>query len=229
MKAIIFDMDGVLIDSEPLHVLADSQAFQKLNIELPEGYLDKYVGVSDSAMWKELILEFDIEKDLKEILNMQLSTKMKLLKKSSLTAIDGIKELLQELYSQSIPIAVASSSPTIFIKTVLKKIRLEKYFSLIVSGEDVRNGKPEPDIFLKTAEILGVEPEDCVVIEDSKNGVIAAKRASMKCIGYAHVDSAKQDVSKADLIVSSIRDLSIQSIDKIENKQIYKKFEQNID
>lgn len=225
MKAIIFDMDGVLIDSEPLHVLADKQAFQKLGITVPEGHLDKYVGVSDSAMWKELIAEFDIEKDLKEILNMQLSTKLKLLKKSSLTAIDGIKELLQELYSQDIPIAVASSSPTIFIKTVLKKINLTKYFSIIVSGEDVRNGKPEPDIFLKTAELLGFEPEDCVVIEDSKNGVIAAKRANMKCIGYDNHNSGMQDISKADLIINSIRDLSIASIDSIENKQIYKKFQ----
>ncbi len=215
LKAVIFDMDGVLIDSEALHLASDTALLDKLNVTIPENYLDRFIGVTDTAMWKAIIKDFDIRTDLEEILNLQLSTKLKLLKKGGFKAIEGILELLKELYSQDIPVAVASSSTSIFIKEVIKKLALGKYIQLWVSGENVAHSKPEPDVFLKAAELLKVFPEKCVVIEDSKNGVLAAKKAGMKCVGFKSLNSGNQDLSKADIIVTRIRDISLRDMDAL--------------
>jgi len=92
---------------------------------------------------------------------------------------------------------------------VIDKIRIEKYIRTWVSGENIEKSKPEPDIFLKTAELLQVNPRGCVVIEDSKNGVIAAKKAGMRCIGFRNMNSGSQDLSKADLVVDKIQDIDL--------------------
>ena len=94
---------------------------------------------------------------------------------------------------------------------VVSKFELEDYFSCILSGEEVENGKPAPDIYVETAKKLGIVPEECIVIEDSKNGVMAAKEAGMKCIGFKNINSGEQDLSKADYIVNSIVEIKIQS------------------
>ena len=216
MEAAIFDMDGVLIDSEPLHFMSDITLLKRLNIETTEEYHNKYVGFSAPVKWKEIIGEFNIQNSLQEILNMSVSTKLELLKQSDYDPIEGIPELLEELNFHNIPVAVASSSSGKFIKEVLKKIRVEKYITTWVSGENIEKSKPEPDIFLKTAEVLQVNPRGCVVIEDSKNGVIAAKRAGMKCIGFKNINSGNQDLSKADIIVDRITGIKINNLISME-------------
>lgn len=215
MKAVIFDMDGVLIDSEPLHLLTDKSLLKRLNVEVEENYFDKYVGVTNPVMWKEIVTSFNIQRSLQEILNIELSLKLKLLKKGNYLPMEGVLELLKDLYDHNIPISIASSSSSIFIKEVFKKLKIEKYVQLYISGENIEKSKPEPDIFLKTAELLQVRPEECIVIEDSKNGVIAAKRAGMKCIGFQNVNSGNQDLSKADFIVSTIKEITIEKMQKI--------------
>jgi HAD superfamily hydrolase (TIGR01509 family) len=215
MKAAIFDMDGVIIDSEPLHYLSDKTLLKRLGIEVPDTYLDKYVGVTNPVMWKELIKDFSIPKDLQEILNTQKSLKLKLLKSGDYKAIEGIPDLLKDLYKHGIPIAIASSSSSIFIKEVIKILKIGRYIDIYVSGENIEKSKPDPDIFLKTAELLQLKPSGCVVIEDSTNGVIAAKRAGMKCIGFQNTNSGKQDLSKADIVVSSISEITIDRMNTI--------------
>lgn len=123
--------------------------------------------------------------------------------------IAGIRELLSALKENKIPIAVASSSPKKIINVILNKFQLEDYFKFIVSGEEVSHGKPAPDIFLETAKRLTIAPADCVVIEDSKNGSIAAKKAGMKCIGFQNLNSGNQDLTSADLIVDAIAQIDI--------------------
>ncbi len=215
MNAVIFDMDGVIIDSESLHLQADQAMLQKLGIELPESALEKYIGSTDSAMWKDIIKTHTIETDLQEILNAQLSIKLKLLKKSDLQAIDGIVELLKELRRHDIPAVIASSSAGILIKETVKKLGLERFIADWVSGESLPKSKPEPDIFLRAAELLGEDPSGCVVIEDSRNGVLAAKRALMKCVGFQNPTSGNQDLSSADLVVQSIRELTVSTLMKL--------------
>jgi HAD superfamily hydrolase (TIGR01509 family) len=215
MKAVIFDMDGVLVDSEPLHYASDSELLKRLGISVPDGYLDRFIGMSNPAIWEAISAEFNIQKDVQEILNAQLSLKLKLLKRMDLKPIDGIPELLKGIRRAGLPIAVASSSSAIFIKEVLKRIGVDYLIDMFVSGESVPHSKPEPDVFLKAAEFLGVEPADCVVIEDSKNGTIAAKKAGMKCVGFRNPHPGNQDLSVADLVIDDFRKLDVKALSAV--------------
>lgn len=208
MEAVIFDMDGVLIDSEPLHFEVDQLVLRKLNIQEGKSYLEKFVGYTNPAMWQIIKEEFSIESTIEELIELQMTVKLSHLEQSNYEAIEGIKELLEELKSFKVPIAIASSSPRIFIESVIKKIHIVEYFQNWISGEEVPKSKPEPDVFLKAAELLNVNPERCVVIEDSKSGTIAAKSAGMTCIGYKNVNSGNQDLSRADLVVDRISEIS---------------------
>lgn len=215
MKAVIFDMDGVLIDSEPLHFKVDKMVLDKLKINESEYYLDRFVGYTNYEMWKIIKSEHSIEKSIDELIDLQMTTKLKYLEESEYKPIDGIKELLEELKRNKIPIGIASSSPRIFIEAVINKIGIAEYFDNWISGEEVEKSKPEPDVFLKAAELLGAKPVECVVIEDSRSGTIAAKRAGMKCIGYKNLNSGTQDLSMADTIVNSISDINYEKMTKL--------------
>lgn len=146
-----------------------------------------------------------------------MTVKLSFLEQSNYEAIEGIKELLEELKSFKVPIAIASSSPRIFIESVIKKIHIVEYFHNWISGEEVPKSKPEPDVFLKAAELLNVNPEKCIVIEDSKSGTIAAKNAGMKCIGFINTNSGNQDLSEADIVVDRISEISYKRMKELFN------------
>jgi len=228
LKAVIFDMDGVLVNSEPLHYEADRRMLARLGVEVGDGYLDRFVGASDSEMWAAIFADFGAvpgpgddpdaviepssgigpDTDLESVLRAQKSLKLKLLKASDLEPIEGIPKLLSTLKKRGIPLAIASSSPSIFIKTMTEKLGISRFFDLRVSGENAERGKPAPDVYLKAAERLGVAPESCAAIEDSRNGVLAAKAAGMKCVGFKNPASGEQDLSAADRTVGDIREIS---------------------
>jgi HAD superfamily hydrolase (TIGR01509 family) len=212
IKAVIFDMDGVLIDSEPLHCMADNQLLKELGADAPEKYLDRFAGWTDDAMWKAIKRDYNIAKSISGIKELQVPIKLKLLRESGYKAITGVIELLGDIKGRRIQIAIASSSPRIFIEAVVEKIEIGQYFDLILSGEEVERSKPEPDIFLKAAALLKVKPSECVVVEDSQSGTIAAKKAGMLCIGYRNANSGNQDLSVADFIVNDIRDIAYRKI-----------------
>lgn len=218
MKAVIFDMDGVLIDSEPLHFEVDKMVLRKLNIDESESYLERFVGYTNPAMWKIIKTEYSIEKTIDELIELQMTTKLKYLEESDYKAIEGIKELLKEIRRNKIPIGIASSSPRVFIEAVIKKIGISEYFDNWISGEEVEKSKPEPDVFLKVAELLAVNPHDCIVIEDSKSGTIAAKKAGMKCIGYKNINSGNQDLSVADIIIENMSSLNYEKMKELFQK-----------
>lgn len=204
LKAVIFDMDGVIVDSEPFHFEVDKRVLKKCGFIANDDILNPYVGVSNPEMWKDLKDKYNLNLSVEELLKLQSELRMDALNETKIVAIDGIKELLNELKQNKIITAVASSSSRFFIEAILETIRIRKYFTVILSGEEVQRGKPYPDIFLKTAEMLRVTPQECVVIEDSTNGVKAALSAGMKCIGYANLNSGVQDLSNASTIVDSI-------------------------
>ena len=212
INAVIFDLDGVLIDSEPLHSKTDNQILRELGIRAAENYFDRFAGYTNESMWEAIKKDYHITKSTDKIIEMQMPLKLNLLQKGNYKSIPGIVELLDEIKAMHIPIAVASSSPKLFIEVVLAKIGIGKYFSIILSGEEVEHSKPEPDIFLKVAGLLNVNPSECLVVEDSKSGTIAAKKAGMKCIGYQNVNSGDQDLSNADFIVNNIKEIDIKKM-----------------
>jgi len=215
LKAVIFDMDGVLIDSEPLHFEVDQMVLRKLNINESKSYLERFVGYTNCAMWQIIQNEYSIEKTIDELIELQMTTKLHFLEKSDYKAIDGIKELLEEIRLNKIPMGIASSSPRVFIEAVINKIGISQYFDNWISGEEVEKSKPEPDVFLKISELLGVNPDKCIVIEDSKSGTIAAKKAGMKCIGYKNINSGNQDLSIADLIIDRIPEINVHTMKEL--------------
>ena len=209
MKAFIFDMDGVIIDSEPIHFQVDIETMKHLGCNMSKKELEKYVGTTNEYMLTDIKKNYNIKESIEEITDYKMKLTKRKIIESDLEPIEGIKELLVNLKENSIPAAIASSSPIDFINIVVEKFKIRDYFQYIVSGEEVENGKPAPDIYIETAKKLGFDPKDCTVIEDSKNGVQAAKSAGMKCIGFANVNSGNQDLSKADIIVDSIKEINI--------------------
>ena len=205
-------MDGVIIDSEPLHFESDRMVMREFGVELTDEDLNRFVGVANPQMWAELKDKYSINITIEELLERQHASKLKLLEERELETISGIDELISDLQKKGIAIALASSSSREFIELVLKKLGITECFQVIVSGDEVEKGKPEPDIFLKAAELLKVSPENCIVLEDSQHGVNAAKNAGMKCIGFINPNSGNQDLSKADKVVSTLVGLEYYSL-----------------
>jgi beta-phosphoglucomutase family hydrolase len=214
-KACIFDMDGVIIDSEPMHFEIDLIMTRQLGLNLSHEDLEKYVGMTNPAMWKHIKEEHKLEPSVDELIRIQMDMKLRILKERDEKPIEGIVSLLQALKKDGYPIGLASSSPILFIQAVLEKLELQHYFSVIVSGEEVAQGKPAPDVFLKAAQLLQVQAEHCAVIEDSRNGVAAAKAAGMACIGFLNPNSGQQDLTRADLIVDSILQISLSKLENL--------------
>ena len=214
-KCIIFDMDGVLINSEPLHFEFEGMLFESLGIIVSREQHESFVGTTSKTMWtaikKTHILPFTVSE---LILKEQTDFLIYLESQKSLQPIHGILDLLDRLKDAGFLLALASSSPHKLIDYILNKGNINKYFPVRVSGDDVTNGKPNPEIFLKTAELTKAKPENCLVIEDSANGVNAAVQAGMNCVGYRNPDSGNQDLTSADLIIDSFK---ILTIDLIEN------------
>lgn len=208
VKAVIFDMDGVIIDSEPIHFESDKMTMKYFEKEILDEELNNYVGVSNPVMWAELRDKYKLIASIEEIIEKQLYYKKNLIENKKLEPIGGIRKLLGELKSCGIRIGLASSSSREFIEFILNKLEVIEFFEVIISGEEVAKSKPAPDIFLKAAVALNVEPSNCLVIEDSGHGVKAAKLAKMKCIGFYNPNSGKQDLSLADAIVYSIEDIN---------------------
>lgn len=208
MKAIIFDMDGVLVDSEPFHVEIEKSLFKRFRLNISDEEHTAYMGKATDVMWSEIIKNKNLSLDVAEMVSVNYQESKKFF--SSLSRIDpmpGVVDLLDELKNKGVPMAVASSSDKEAIELIMDKSGLKKYFRHVVNSNRVGKSKPEPDIFLFTAQLLDVDPESCVVIEDSTNGIKAAKAANMYCVAYSGASSANQDQSLADMKVSDFSDL----------------------
>jgi len=209
-RAVIFDMDGVLIDSEPLYTEMNKELFAELGINMDPSEYHQFVGMSSPLMWTMIRDNYSLQPSVADLMNMEKARIHKLLSSDRISSpIGGVENLLDALKDIGIIMSVASSSARKNVETVLKKLDLEKYFAGIVCGEDIENGKPAPDIFLKASELMSTQPVNCVVIEDSYNGLCGAKAAGMRCIGYAGDPSSKQDLTGADLIVKSFHKVDI--------------------
>ncbi len=208
-QCVIFDMDGVIIDSIQFHLACEKEIFRLLRISVSEKEHKDFIGNTDQAMWSQIEKVYELPIKVPEIIRLKKSLYMEYLKKDVyLRPIPHIPALLADLYKNNFLLTLASSSPHEQISYILENLGIRRYFHAIVSGEDVKEGKPHPGIFLKAAGSVGVDPKSCVVIEDSCNGVAAAKGANMKCIGYKNPNSGDQDLSKADIIVHSMTEVT---------------------
>jgi HAD superfamily hydrolase (TIGR01509 family) len=203
---VIFDLDGVLLDSEPLYMAMNQKFFKTLGAEISEQEYHAFVGISATTMWATIKAKAHLSQSVEELKALERELKYKTLNETQLVPTEGVVELLEKLKAGQYTMAIASSGLRKNIDVILNKLHVNQYFDLIVSGEDVIKGKPEPDIFLKVSNHFGRKPEDCVVIEDSKNGVLAAKAAGMTCLAYFNPHSGNQDLTQADIVFDHFND-----------------------
>ncbi|OZB90576.1 HAD family phosphatase [Paenibacillus sp. XY044] len=208
VEAVIFDMDGVLVNSEPIYFEIERSSFAHFGAPVTEEEHHGYVGVTLKSMWRQVLGKHKLSFPLEEVLIYHQNNVLDIMAAHpELQPIPHVIPWLNWLHSRQVPLAVASSSPPSLIRIIMERTGLGTYFTVRLSGEEVESGKPAPDIFLHAAKLLGAEPSSCLVIEDSRNGVKAAKSAGMRCIGYLNPGSGRQDLSLADHVITSYLDI----------------------
>lgn len=204
-KAVLFDMDGVIIDSEPVRQKLEKELFKKLGMDVSDEEHQSYVGTTSEGMWQGIKSNHDTPHSIAELIGMEQSNYLSNLEKyDDQYPMPGVIDLIKNLHENGMTLVVASSACMKNIEVVVKKFKLEKYFTKLVSGEEVPKGKPAPDVFLEAAKRINMQADKCIVIEDATNGVAAAKAAGMKCIGISSPHRVPQDLSEADLVVDHL-------------------------
>lgn len=209
IQTVIFDMDGVLVDTEPLHRDAFFRHFAELGVTLTAEKYATFLGSSTRNMYQQFKAEFGLTPDVETLMSRKREFFGKAFDESTdLELLPGARELVLDLHRAGVPLQLASSASNETIHRVFKRFELYPYFDNLVSGEDFPQSKPDPTLFLHAAKLAGKPPHECLVIEDSANGVTAAKAAGMYCIGYSSPHSGGQDLSHADQVVSDLKQLS---------------------
>lgn len=203
-RAVIFDMDGVLVDSEPIYREAARLEAADLGFTLTDADLDRFTGLAAERMWSELRGRFGLTEPIPALIEREVDRFLALIAGRELHPMPGIPEFLTRLRQAGIPVAVASSSRRRVVERVIARLGLADILRVRIAGEDVTAGKPAPDIFLQAAARLGIPPAACFVVEDSANGVRAAGAAGMRCIGFRNPNSGNQDLTGADPIIRRI-------------------------
>jgi HAD superfamily hydrolase (TIGR01509 family) len=213
IKTVLFDMDGVIVDTEPVHHYAYEQHFKQLNIDVSEEMYASFTGNSTKNIYERLKTTFNLTQEVADLVN----TKRQLFneafeKKEDLQLLEGVLDLIQELHGKGMQLVLASSSANVTIQMIFNRFGLEPYFTHKVSGEDFPQSKPNPAIFLEAARLAQTPVEECIVIEDSTNGIKASHSAGIYCVGYRSVNSKLQDYSLANKVISDFSELSYDTI-----------------
>ena len=205
MEAFIFDMDGVVIDSEPLHSRVKMETFAHFGLPFEEGDLAQYMGRTSDAIFSDVLKrEHRTDVSVQEITNYKHAHYLELAVGGALSPIPGSLDLIRRLQAAGVPLALATSSWRRVVDAILQQFDLTEAFSSVISGSELPKSKPDPAIYRLSAEALDVDPRACVVLEDTSAGVAAAKGAGMYCIGFRSPHSGVQDLSRADQVVDDL-------------------------
>ena len=207
LQCVIFDMDGVIIDSEEIHKKAYYETFKNLGVEVSEELYKTMTGSSTINAFQKLVNHFNLDDIPEELVLQKRKCYVNYFENDpTLSLVNGVKELIQFLYKQNLTLVLASSSAMVNINRVFSRFDLNEYFTAKISGADLTASKPHPEIFEKAAILGGVSKEHCIVIEDSDNGIKAANDAGIFVVGYENPLVSDQTLKDANLI---IRDYNI--------------------
>ncbi len=215
LKAVLFDMDGVIVDTEPLHRKAYHQMFDDVNINVDEDLYASFTGQSTINICKRLVDHFNLNKTPEELVSLKRKHYKIFFDNDDLGLIDGVLDRIQDYHSNDVKLVVASSASMLGIKQIFERFDLNQYFSAKFSGADLKKSKPHPEIFIKAAESTGFSKSECLVIEDSTNGIKAAYSAGIYCVGFKSPHSSHQDYSLANKIITSFEEISYSEIANI--------------
>jgi beta-phosphoglucomutase family hydrolase len=202
--AVIWDMDGVLVDTGEFHYQSWKQTFEELEIAFSKEQFRETFGMNNAGIL-EIICSKKLPPDEEQKISEHKEELFREAVKGKAKLLPGVENTLKNFSKWNLKQAIASSAPPKNIEVLVKELNIGAYFDATVSGYDIP-GKPDPAVFLKTAQLLNVKPERCAVIEDAVAGVEGAKRAGMKCIAVTTTNTAEA-LSKADLIFDSLEEL----------------------
>ncbi|GAB4531344.1 MAG: hexitol phosphatase HxpB [Pleurocapsa sp.] len=209
IRAVIFDMDGLLIDSEPFWQQAEIAVFKEVEIFLTSEMCLQTKGLRIDEVVDYWYRRYPWNSLSKPEIEELIVTKVIELIQSQGEVMTGVNEAIAFLQNQDVQMALASSSAYRIINATLEKLGLTEAFSEVYSAEEEPFGKPHPGIYITTAYKLGVSPEDCLALEDSLNGVLAAKAAKMKCIAIPEASQLNNpQFAIADVTLSSLQDFN---------------------
>lgn len=215
--AIIWDLDGVLIDSEPYHIEAEIETLKQYGVKLSLSVLKEYLGVKLEDYFSDLVRRLGKNLPLKEMIRKHHSTLDRYYREVFPLTPHAV-EVLEQLQHQYL-MGIATSRESDLAKLALERFSLLQYFGAVIYGEDVKHGKPDPEPFLKVSALLDVEPESAVVIEDAVSGFDAAKKAGMNVIARKAPHNSDLDFSSADFIIEDLREIPA-LLDKIKGNDI---------
>jgi beta-phosphoglucomutase len=219
LEAVLFDMDGVIVDTEPLHRKAYFAMFSDYELEVSEELYTSFTGQSTLNICKKLVTHFSLSEAPEKLVERKRKHFKYLFENDdSLTLLDGVLELIKDYHQNGLTLVLASSASMPNINRIFERFDLNQYFVAKLSGADLKESKPHPEIFIKAAEAANSPRENCIVIEDSTNGIKAAKAAGIYCVGYNSKHSTLQDYSLADKVISSFKEISFE---KIKNTKKY--------
>lgn len=208
MTAVIFDMNGVIIDDERIHQQSWKVYCKNHDFHITEEEFKKKVfGRTEKETFEYLYKRIITKKELEEFSNERVDTAIEIFKPLMKMTL-GLKKLFRELSENNIPMAIATSSRPRYVNFIMESFNIRSLFKAILTAEDIVKGKPDPEIYQKSAEKLAVSPRECVVIEDTLSGINSAKAAGMKVIGIATTHS-KEELKSADKVVESFKEITL--------------------
>lgn len=212
--AILFDMDGVIIDSNPFHKISLKQFCKEHGHDLSEEQLRLKIYGRPNKDWIPNVLGHHLTAEQVKQYGEEKEALFREMYKNDVKLVDGLLQFLMEMQQDQVPMAIATSAPRSNVDFTLAHTHTEKYFKAILDEAFVTKGKPDPEIYLKTAAALGFDPKDCVVIEDSLSGIDAGKAAGCKVIGITTTHTA-EELSHTDMTIPDFTQLHLGDIQKL--------------